>query len=226
MIASALQTQQSGVSENPALNGTVLDVEVVSAQTQKPLIYPKDKYVTETGKFFDKLKQDGQVLYFVTLTYKSSRVPINTQLHHFYTRLLRHTVHPHNYPRPKYRSLQPTVLAWVDVPVSKRKTHSQPPRKSATDSLHHHAIFAVPNSIAGKFDALVDRISDPEFIKESFPFIKTIDVQTIGPREGLTEYQSLEKVIDYGSFYTRTRQRSQDDLFVILPISENERASK
>ena len=212
-----LQTQLSGIAQHSIQNG-IATVDAQHPASEASRVYTRDPYVIQLAQYFTKLKQEDQSLFFVTLTYKPNRVPINELLRRFYTNLLRYAVHPHNYHRPRYRPLQPTMFAWVDAPGSKHKSRPQMPRRTATDAIHHHGVIAVHHSIASKCDASAMAV----FIHLN-PFIRTFEIRAIAPRDGLSEIQSLEKVIDYASYYARSHRPSQDDLTVILPISKSEK---
>ena len=220
--------QQSGISTIAALNGTLPDDEKVSAQAPKKWIYPSNPDVIALATHLNQLKQDGHRLFFVTVTYKSADVRkqelhrLNQLFHHFYVRLLRRTVHPRNYARKKHRALHPKVFGWIDGPGSKHKKQKKPSLLPALDTYHHHAVFAVPCEIAAKFSVLCGAEAAKKFAKD-IPFIKTIDVQEIGPRDGLNEWEALLHVIDYASEYAMKHHHWQDDLAVIFPISEGER---
>lgn len=189
--------------------------------------FPRCKEVLAWRDHFLEAYQAGNHLYLATTTYISpSKIPLTPymaarNLREFYVALLRCTIHPHNFNRLSFRSLQPTMLAFLDTPGSKRKHTNSPALlpKYASDDLHHHSILIVRPEIVGKFDDLCSypHLRDQVASLKSKAYIKTFDIRRIDP-----EPESIAKIVDYATYYARTHRQTLEHTDIILPIPDAE----
>ena len=134
---------------------------------------------------FKNLAANGYTLYAVSITYKHPRCKderfnrthsgmsvdkLHEILHSIYIGLCKTLVHQHNFARPSYRSLMPTLFAVAE--------------KDGNCELHHHGILAVRSDIANRAQALMGENT----LCPSNESVKTSDIKPIWLLEGWADY--------------------------------------
>jgi len=134
---------------------------------------------------FKNLSVNGYTLYAVSITYKHPRrnedgfrrkhvgmsvSTLDIVLHSIYIGFCKNLVHQHNFARPSYRNLMPTLFA-----VAERDGNCE---------LHHHGILAVRSDIANRAQALMGENA----LCPLHDSVKTSDIKPIWLLEGWTDY--------------------------------------
>lgn len=186
-------------------------------------LFPPNREVTELTKYLKYKSRGGNHLFFLTATYNTcfranpSLLSPSAKFGHFYIEVLKQTIHPYRYNKPKFRLLQPIMLVFADGPGSKRKHYNTPIRDNTFD-LHHHALVSVSDFIADKFYNLSSDKSLRNNLVANCPQIKTIDLQPIYPASS-----SIERVTSYAvgndNFILNNDKNEQ---MLVFPISSSE----
>jgi hypothetical protein len=173
-----------------------------------------------TGAFTEWMQtlrqKRGKVLFAVTVTYlDNSSSPFTKSSatrrgKRFYFYLLSRLFDRRHYNAPKYRTLQPLMVLFLDTPGSKRK-NSEPQRSnSSTAPYHHHGFLALLPSQAAEFEAIARSLNAG--IRDS-SLLDGIQSVLVKPVEE-----------DFAK-WTRYATAFDCDEFLLLPISRAEFAA-
>lgn len=178
---------------------------------------PSCVFVDAWTDYFQKLRNEGKALYFVSFTYiEANAVPLTPAMATKNLRQVDRELRKYLYRktgRSSFKKIQPSLFCFLDVPGSKPKhyLHGGAPKHEST--YHHHCIVVVDERHIPKLDALTDEMFAEVFVEKtkSRTYLRTIHVRRIDPTR-----EDIRTVVDYSSYWSRKRPYDDPDAFQVL----------